>query len=107
VTYAPEKEAVSFAGNRGSTRTFPVKYSAGPLTEGWDPAREIVCGFLIASAATAWLKKAPDDKSKESENSIAMYFIFSSPLYELTVHNSQFFLTLFFHDRCSQIRHFL
>jgi hypothetical protein len=49
------------------------------LTEGWDPAREIVCDLLIASAATAWLPEAPADKSKQIAKSIATGFIFPSP----------------------------
>src|SRR5207253_3894006 len=37
VTLAPRTRAGSGASNRGSTRTVPVKYSAGPLPEGCEP----------------------------------------------------------------------
>src|SRR5438309_1959853 len=37
VTLAPATRAGSGAWNRGSTRTVPVKYSAGPLPEGCEP----------------------------------------------------------------------
>src|SRR5437763_431682 len=37
VTLAPTARAGSGASNRGSMRTVPVKYSAGPLLEGCEP----------------------------------------------------------------------
>src|SRR4029079_17141883 len=37
VTLAPRARAGSGASNRGSMRTVPVKYSAGPLLEGCEP----------------------------------------------------------------------
>src|SRR5262249_53092245 len=37
VTLAPTARAGSGAWNRGSMRTAPVKYSAGPLPEGCEP----------------------------------------------------------------------
>jgi len=37
VTLAPTARAGSGASNRGSMRTAPVKYSAGPLPEGCEP----------------------------------------------------------------------
>src|SRR6201988_2209655 len=37
VTLAPTTRAGSGASNRGSTRTAPVKFSAGPLPEGCEP----------------------------------------------------------------------
>src|SRR5579884_1667507 len=37
VTLAPRTRAGSGASNRGSRRTLPVKYSAGPLPEGCEP----------------------------------------------------------------------
>src|SRR5438309_3580742 len=39
VTLAPSARAGAFAWNRGSIRTVPVKYSAGPLPEGCEPFR--------------------------------------------------------------------
>src|SRR6516165_1467116 len=37
VTLAPRARAGSAASNRGSTRTDPVKYSAGPFPDGREP----------------------------------------------------------------------
>src|SRR5215216_6726967 len=37
VTLAPVARAGAFVWNRGSMRTVPVKYSAGPLPEGCEP----------------------------------------------------------------------
>ena len=37
VTQAPATRAGSGGLNSGSMRTVPVKYSAGPLPEGWEP----------------------------------------------------------------------
>src|ERR1700704_983828 len=37
VTLAPTARAGAFAWNRGSMRTVPVNYSAGPLPEGCEP----------------------------------------------------------------------
>jgi hypothetical protein len=37
VTLAPPARAGSFAWNKGSMRTVPVKYSVGPLLEGCEP----------------------------------------------------------------------
>src|SRR3954454_21654637 len=42
VTYAPDVRAGSCGRKSGSTRTEPVKYSAGPLVEGCDPLR-VIC----------------------------------------------------------------
>jgi hypothetical protein len=39
VTLAPTARAGSFAWNRGSTRTVPVKYSAAPFVEDCEPLR--------------------------------------------------------------------
>jgi hypothetical protein len=39
MTLAPTARAGSFARNRGSMRTVPVKYSAGPFVEGCEPLR--------------------------------------------------------------------
>jgi hypothetical protein len=41
VTLAPTARAGAFGWNKGSMRTVPVKYSAGPLLEGCDPLRFI------------------------------------------------------------------
>src|SRR5437667_9438849 len=41
VTLAPTTRAGSFAWNKGSMRTMPVKYSADPLVEGCEPLRLI------------------------------------------------------------------
>src|SRR5437763_31689 len=45
VTLAPTARAGSFAWNRESMRTLPVKYSIGPLVEGCEP----VCLMSISS----------------------------------------------------------
>src|SRR5919199_6997798 len=37
VTLAPDVRAGACASNKGSMRTVPVKYSAGPLAEGCEP----------------------------------------------------------------------
>ncbi len=37
VTLAPDVRAGSCASSRGSMRTVPIKYSAGPLAEGCEP----------------------------------------------------------------------
>src|SRR6478609_7348928 len=54
VTVAPRARAGSGALKSGSTRTVPVKYSAGPLAEGCDPLRlmsivrlPLICGCPI------------------------------------------------------------
>src|SRR5678816_2672900 len=39
VTLAPRARDGAGASNSGSTRTFPVKYSLGPLLEGCEPLR--------------------------------------------------------------------
>src|ERR671925_936547 len=47
VTLAPRARAGSGASNRGSIRTLPVKYSAGPLPEGCEPLLWMfICEFL-------------------------------------------------------------
>jgi hypothetical protein len=42
VTRPPDVRDGAFALNRGSTRTEPVKFSAGPCREGCEPLRVIV-----------------------------------------------------------------
>src|SRR5688572_9870210 len=49
VTLPPEGQP-SRAGKSGSTRTVPVKYSAGPAADGWEPARVMVCDWAKAEA---------------------------------------------------------
>src|SRR5207249_3344171 len=57
VTLAPTARAGSFARNRGSMRTVPVKYSAGPLPEGCEP-------FLLRSTSRAPCLQVPlNDRS--------------------------------------------
>src|SRR5919197_520910 len=71
VTDAPEKCAESLAGNSGSIRTLPVKNSADPVMEAREPARDIVCDVLLASAASARPATAPAETRRESDKSIA------------------------------------
>src|SRR5207253_11373260 len=47
VTLAPRARAGSGASNRGSIRTVPVKYSAGPLPEGCEPHRRTFIVTLL------------------------------------------------------------
>jgi hypothetical protein len=47
VTLAPKERAGAGGLNNGSTRTVPVKYSAGPLPEGWEPLRLISIVFNL------------------------------------------------------------
>jgi hypothetical protein len=47
VTLAPTTRAGAGALKSGSTRTVPVKYSAGPLPEGCEPLRLISMVFLF------------------------------------------------------------
>jgi hypothetical protein len=51
VTLTPSRRAGSGGSNRGSIRTVPVKYSAGPLPEGCEPLRliSIVSHFGVSS----------------------------------------------------------
>src|SRR5208283_1040062 len=49
VTKAPKVRAGSGGSNRGSIRTEPVKVSAGPLREGWEPLRLISIGRSLFS----------------------------------------------------------
>jgi len=46
VTMAPTATAGSFAWNKGSIPTAPVKYSAEPLVEGCEPIRLISISFV-------------------------------------------------------------
>src|SRR5258705_8177122 len=48
VTLAPRARAGSGASNRGSMRTVPVKYSAGPLAEGCEPCLRTFIVKLLA-----------------------------------------------------------
>jgi hypothetical protein len=48
----------------------PLKYSAGPLAEGCEPARVIVCEFWFTSAAIALPVKALAETSRESDRII-------------------------------------
>src|SRR5688572_8470682 len=65
----------SLAGNSGSTRALPVKYSAGPFVEGSEPARVTVCDFL--SCATASSMGCNIEASRASDPVAAMSdFIF-------------------------------
>ncbi|HJT48237.1 MAG TPA: hypothetical protein VJ729_08625 [Nitrososphaeraceae archaeon] len=45
VTLTPTARAGSFAWNRGSKRTLPVKYSPDPLVEGCEPLRLMSISF--------------------------------------------------------------
>src|SRR5215467_2615546 len=45
VTLAPRARAGSGASNRGSIRTLPVKYSAGPVPDGCEP---LLVMFMVA-----------------------------------------------------------
>src|SRR5229473_2782721 len=61
VTLAPRTRAGSGASNKGSTRTAPVKYSAGPFPEGREPLRLIsmaLCSFAFqpSLAGCRWLQ---------------------------------------------------
>ena len=49
VTLAPSARTGSFPSNSGSSRTLPVKYSAGPLPEGRDPLLLIPLSYLLSS----------------------------------------------------------
>src|SRR2546421_11281032 len=55
VTREPDARAGAFAWNRGSTRTEPVKFSAGPCREGCEPRRVIViiCEYLAGADGEA------------------------------------------------------
>src|SRR6266700_3385254 len=59
VTLPPLTRAGSGAWNSGSTRTVPVKYSAGPLRDGCEPPRVICiapflpCGVVAGGCAAA------------------------------------------------------
>ena len=77
----------SFALNKGSMRTEPVKYSAGPLLEGCEPLRVILIVFespLEAAegasdpeAAPDWFVWANAEANRESDMIvIASSFIF-------------------------------
>ncbi len=50
VTLAPSARAGSCASNRGSMRTVPVKYSAGPLAEGCEPLLLMSISYAILVA---------------------------------------------------------
>jgi hypothetical protein len=68
VTLAPDARDGAFAWNRGSTRTEPVKYSAGPFREGCEPLRVILIfcesSLEAAGAALDWyLGASPSKKS--------------------------------------------
>ena len=60
----------------------PVKFSAGPLPEGWEPARSMVCDGLPACAFCALPAKATDKTRAVTANRIAMCFM-SFPLREV------------------------
>ena len=62
--------------------TLPVKFSAGPLLESWEPARSMVCDGLPSCAFCARLAKAADKTSAGTANRIAVCFI-SSPCMRL------------------------
>jgi len=47
VTVAPSERAGAGGSKSGSMRTFPVKYSAGPFTEGCEPLRWISNASLL------------------------------------------------------------
>src|SRR6266566_2945118 len=55
VTLAPTARAGAAAWNKGSMRTVPVKYSAGPLLDGCEPFLLISMwdSFLLAGGAAA------------------------------------------------------
>src|SRR5437763_2052446 len=64
VTLAPRTRAGSGASNRGSIRTVPVKYSAGPLPEGCEPHGLISMVFLLCrSPCCTVLDQPPLDLS--------------------------------------------
>src|SRR3989440_2829320 len=64
VTLAPTARAGSGASNRGSIRTVPVKYSAGPLPEGCEPHGLISMVFLLCrSPCCTVLDQPPLDLS--------------------------------------------
>ena len=71
VTCAPDTRAGAGASNSGSTRTAPVKYSAGPLPDGREPARLIrdVC----ASAGRRLRLDVPEGAavSRDSDANVA------------------------------------
>src|SRR5207253_2601513 len=54
VTDAPDTREGSFARNKGSLRTEPVKFWAGPFSDGCDPLRviAIACGAFDESPAS-------------------------------------------------------
>jgi hypothetical protein len=56
VTYEPDVRDGSCAWNRGSMRTEPVKYAAGPFREGCEPLRVMV--MVCASAAAEASRKS-------------------------------------------------
>src|SRR5437867_10691921 len=51
VTRPPDAREGAFAGNRGSTRTEPVKFSAGPWRYGCEPLRVILIACAESEAA--------------------------------------------------------
>src|SRR5579871_1850173 len=63
VTKAPKARAGSGGSNRGSIRTEPVKVSAGPLRDGWEPLRLISIGLLPRLSAVS--PTTFDQESKE------------------------------------------
>ena len=64
--------ARSFAWNRGSIRTTPVKYSAGPLLEGCEPIRLISIFRIPSSDDTfAWSAWAVAKASRKSDMTVA------------------------------------
>jgi hypothetical protein len=51
VTAAPAAREGSVGWNNGSMRTEPVKYSADPLADGWDPLRMISMVVVLSLIA--------------------------------------------------------
>src|SRR5919109_3733605 len=61
VTLAPTARAGSGASNRGSMRTLPVKYSAGPFPEGCEPLRRTFIFKLLSIETVAYLLVADEE----------------------------------------------
>ena len=74
VTGDPDARAGTFAWNRGSTRTEPVKFSACPCREGCEPLRAILIAcesWADAEVATASFVWADAEARRESVIAVA------------------------------------
>jgi hypothetical protein len=60
VTAAPRTRAGAAAVKRGSMRTAPVNQSAGPLPDGFDPARVMSSSFCPSVRGEAAIDRQPD-----------------------------------------------